>query len=127
MSLFFTVAEETPLVQKVWNLVDWLITAFDFSVGVSIAANIYFGLCTEEKRRTFDKNKSAARSYVIIYGSAAPVSLAQASHIQIISGYNKRTGVEDHTSPYVGSAGGTDLKRSHRQSPHVRDNARHTP
>lgn len=40
MSLFFTVAEKTPLVQKVWNLVDWLITTFDFSVGVSIAANI---------------------------------------------------------------------------------------
>ena len=40
MSVFLTVAEETPILQKVWNMVDWMITAVDFSVGASIAVNI---------------------------------------------------------------------------------------
>ena len=40
MSVFLTVAEETPILQKVWNMVDWMITTFDFSVGASIAVNI---------------------------------------------------------------------------------------
>lgn len=40
MNVFLTVAEETPVIEKVWNLVDWVITNFDLSVGGSIAANI---------------------------------------------------------------------------------------
>lgn len=40
MSVFLTVAEETPVIQKVWNVVDWTIKQFDFSMGAAIAANI---------------------------------------------------------------------------------------
>lgn len=40
MSVFLTVAEETPVIQKMWNLVDWFITHFDLSVNASIVANI---------------------------------------------------------------------------------------
>lgn len=40
MNIFLTVAEETPVIQKVWNLVDWAITHFDFSVNAAIATNI---------------------------------------------------------------------------------------
>jgi glycerol-3-phosphate acyltransferase PlsY len=40
MNVFLTVAEETPVIQKVWNVVDWLITRFDFSLGGAVAANI---------------------------------------------------------------------------------------
>ena len=39
MNVFLSVAEETPVLEKVWNLVDWVITSFDLSVGASIAAN----------------------------------------------------------------------------------------
>ncbi len=40
MNVFLTAAEETPIIEKVWNLVDWVITKFDLSVNGSIAANI---------------------------------------------------------------------------------------
>lgn len=40
MNVFLTVAEETPVIQKVWNLVDWVITHFNLPVNASIAANI---------------------------------------------------------------------------------------
>ena len=40
MNVFLTMAEETPVIQKVWNLVDWVITSFDFSVNAAIATNI---------------------------------------------------------------------------------------
>ena len=40
MNVFLTVAEETPVIEKVWNLVDWVITNFGLSVEGSIAANI---------------------------------------------------------------------------------------
>ncbi len=40
MNVFLSVAEETPVIKKVWNLVDWMITSFDLSVGASIAVNI---------------------------------------------------------------------------------------
>lgn len=40
MNVFLTVAEETPVIEKVWNLVDWVITNFNLSVNGSIAANI---------------------------------------------------------------------------------------
>lgn len=40
MNVFLSVAEEMPVIEKVWNLVDWVITKFGLSVGGSIAANI---------------------------------------------------------------------------------------
>ena len=40
MNVFLTVAEETPVIQKMWNLVDWIITHFNLPVNASIAANI---------------------------------------------------------------------------------------
>ncbi len=40
MNVFLSVAEETPVIEKVWNLVDWVITKFGLSMGGSIAANI---------------------------------------------------------------------------------------
>ena len=40
MNVFLTVAQETPVIEKVWNLVDWVITKFGLSVSGSIAANI---------------------------------------------------------------------------------------
>ena len=40
MNVFLTVAEETPVIQKVWNLVDWVITNFNLSINGSIVANI---------------------------------------------------------------------------------------
>ena len=40
MKVFLSVAEETPVIEKVWNLVDWVITKFGLSVGGSIATNI---------------------------------------------------------------------------------------
>lgn len=40
MNVFLTAATEAPVIQKVWNLVDWVITRFDFSVNASIVANI---------------------------------------------------------------------------------------
>ena len=40
MNVFLTVVEETPVLQKVWNLVDWVITKFGLSIEGSIAANI---------------------------------------------------------------------------------------
>lgn len=40
MSVFLTVAEETPVIQKFWNLVDWIILQFHLPVNASIAVNI---------------------------------------------------------------------------------------
>ena len=40
MNVFLTVAGEVPVIEKVWNLVDWAITKFGLSVNASIAANI---------------------------------------------------------------------------------------
>ncbi len=40
MNVFLTAAGETPVIEKVWNLVDWVITSFELSIGASIAANI---------------------------------------------------------------------------------------
>lgn len=40
MKFFLTAAGETPVIEKVWNLVDWIITKFGLSVEGSIAANI---------------------------------------------------------------------------------------
>ena len=40
MNVFLTVTEETPVIEKVWNLVDWAITRFGLSVNESVAANI---------------------------------------------------------------------------------------
>ena len=41
MNLFLTAVQEVPVIQKVWNLVDWVITHFDLSVNASIAVNIF--------------------------------------------------------------------------------------
>ena len=40
MNVFLSTAGETPVVEKVWNLVDWVITKLGLSVEGSIAANI---------------------------------------------------------------------------------------
>ena len=40
MNVFLTVAGEAPVIEKVWNLVDWAITKFGLPVNASIAANI---------------------------------------------------------------------------------------
>ena len=40
MSVFLTAAQEVPVIQKFENIVDWVITHFDFSVNAAIAANI---------------------------------------------------------------------------------------
>lgn len=40
MSVFLTAAQEVPVIEKVRNLVDWMITHFDLSVNAAIAANI---------------------------------------------------------------------------------------
>ena len=40
MNVFLTAAQEVPVIQKFWNIVDWVITSFDFSVNAAIAANI---------------------------------------------------------------------------------------
>ena len=40
MNVFLSTAGETPVVEKVWNLVDWVITKLGLSVELSIAANI---------------------------------------------------------------------------------------
>lgn len=40
MSVFLTAAQEVPVIQKVWNLVDWVITQLDLSVNAAIVANV---------------------------------------------------------------------------------------
>jgi glycerol-3-phosphate acyltransferase PlsY len=40
MNVFLTAAQEVPVIQKFWNVVDWAITHFDFSVDAAIVANI---------------------------------------------------------------------------------------
>ena len=40
MSVLLTAAADTPVVHRIWNLVDWLILQCDLSVNQSIAANI---------------------------------------------------------------------------------------
>ena len=40
MNVFSTVAEEAPVIKKVWNVVDWFITNFKLSVGASVVAII---------------------------------------------------------------------------------------
>lgn len=40
MNVFLSAAEQTPIVTKVWNLVDWVITTAHLSTEGSIAANI---------------------------------------------------------------------------------------
>lgn len=40
MNLFLTAATEAPVIEKVWNLVDWVIVHFELSMNASIAANI---------------------------------------------------------------------------------------
>ena len=40
MNLFLTAAQEVPVIQKVWNLVDWVIIQFDLSLNASIVVNI---------------------------------------------------------------------------------------
>ena len=40
MNLFLTATTETPVIEKVWNLVDWVIVQFELSMNASIAANI---------------------------------------------------------------------------------------
>ena len=40
MSVFLTAAQEAPVIQRVWNLVDWIIFKFDLSVHAIAAASI---------------------------------------------------------------------------------------
>ncbi len=40
MNVFLTAAGEVPVIQKFWNLVDWVITHFDLSVDAAVATNI---------------------------------------------------------------------------------------
>lgn len=40
MNVFLTAAQDVPVLQKFWNLVDWFIMHFDVSINVAIAANI---------------------------------------------------------------------------------------
>ena len=40
MNVFLTAAQNVPVIQKVWNLVDWFITYFDLSINAAIAANV---------------------------------------------------------------------------------------
>ena len=40
MNVFLTAAQDVPVLQKFWNLVDWVIMHFDVSINVAIAANI---------------------------------------------------------------------------------------
>ena len=40
MNVFLTAAQEVPVIQKFWNIVDWVITSFDFSVNAAIVTNI---------------------------------------------------------------------------------------
>ena len=40
MNVFLTAAQEVPVIQKFWNIVDWVITSFDLSVNAAIVTNI---------------------------------------------------------------------------------------
>ncbi len=40
MNVFLTAATDAPVIQKFWNLVDWVITHFELSVNAAVAANI---------------------------------------------------------------------------------------